>query len=143
MEVCVSGARHPGKEIEMIERFRRIKSEFGGLQFGRTVLLLVGVVAMAAMGIFAFGSPWAAVVAVLGLIAGWLLRSQIVDHFEILSWAMPAALFIYGIVLFVGERVLGLSGELQVLIISITTVMVFDIQFWSLSDPSIVNIENQ
>lgn len=126
----------------MINRFRRIYGEFGGIVLARTLLLLAGVIGMAIFGILVIKSPWMLVVAVIGLGGGWLLRRTIVEYFEILSWALPAALFVYGIVLFVGDRILGLSGEMQLLIITITTVLVFDIQFWSFSDTSIVKTDD-
>ena len=78
----------------------------------------------------------------IGLPLGWLLRRQIVDHFELLSWALPAAVITYGIVLFVGERILGMPRELQLAVITTVTVVLFGIQFWSLSDPSIVRNED-
>jgi len=126
----------------MVQRFRRIKDEFGTMMFVRTLLMLVGLPFMAVLGWFGIETIWPTVIAVLGLVLGWLFRKQIVDNFENLSWAMPATLFIYGIVLFVGERILGLSREAQIIIITTTTVIVFNIQFWALSDPEIVNTEN-
>lgn len=105
--------------------------------------MLIGVIAMSAIGTVAFESIWFAVVGVAGLVLGWLVRRLIVDQAEHLFWALPGALFVYGVVLFVGERVLGLSGEAQLMIILATTVVVFSIQLWSLSDPSIVNTERE
>ena len=125
----------------MLYRFTRIRNEFGNLVLGRVVFLLVGLVGLSAFGLIAFKGPWAAIIAVIGLVAGWLLRSLIVEWAESLFWAMPAALFVYGVVLFLGERVLDISREAQLLIITATTVLLFDVQFWSLSDPAIVNTE--
>ncbi|HUR97169.1 MAG TPA: hypothetical protein VMZ26_03770 [Pyrinomonadaceae bacterium] len=121
----------------MINRFSRIHQEFGIKVSARIVLLLIGLVATPVIGWVAFSSLWPALAVVLGLVLGWVLRRTIVDRFEALSWALPAALFAYGIVLFIGER-LGLPREAQLLIITVTTVIVFDLQFWWFSDPSIV-----
>ena len=46
----------------------------------------------------------------------------------------------YGVVLALGER-FGLDRESQLLIITVTTVVLFDLQFWSLTDPSVVNVD--
>ena len=51
-----------------------------------------------------------------------------------------AMLFAYGLVLTFGER-FGLDREAQLLFITVTTVVLFNIQFWSLSDPSVENPE--
>lgn len=127
----------------MIDRFRRIKDEFGTTMLARTLLLVVGLIGMSAFGFFLFKSPWMLIVSVSGLGIGWLLRKTIVDQFEVLSWVMPIGLMVYGVVLFIGDKVLGSSGEMQLLIVTITTVVVFDIQFWSYSDPSIINTERE
>jgi predicted Kef-type K+ transport protein len=99
--------------------------------------MLVGLPAMALLGWFGFGSLVPFGIAVIGLIFGILLRRQIVDSFERLAWALPAALFAYGVALFIGDR-LGLSKLAQISVITAVTVIAFNIQFWSLSDPEIV-----
>jgi hypothetical protein len=106
--------------------------------FLRTLLLFFGSIAMVVFGYFGFDQVWPAAIVAIGLPLGWLLRRQIVDHFELLSWALPAAVITYGIVMFVGERILGMPRELQLAVITTVTVVLFGIQFWSLSDPSIV-----
>jgi len=126
----------------MFARFARIREEFGMVMFLRTLLLLVGSIAMGLFGYLGFDQIWPAAIVAIGLPLGRLLRRQIVDHFELLSWALPAAVIIYGIVMFVGERILGMPRELQLAVITTVTVVLFGIQFWSLSDPSIVKNEN-
>ncbi|MBX9623209.1 MAG: hypothetical protein K2X82_05290 [Gemmataceae bacterium] len=122
----------------MLGRFRRIRDEFGTPAAARTALLLIGLLGMAIFGWAAFSSPWPAVVAAVGLLLGFVLQSLIVRGVEYYSAVVPVGLVIYGLVLFGGERV-GLSREARLLIITATTVIVFGIQFWSLSDPSVVN----
>jgi hypothetical protein len=121
----------------MIDRFSRIHREFGLKVSARILLLLVGLVGLPLGGWLAFSSLWPATAVGVGLILGWLLRRKIVYLFDVLSWVLPAALSAYGVVLFIGER-LGLSREGQLLIITVTTVIVFDLQFWWYSDPTIV-----
>lgn len=124
---------------KMIARFARIKNEFGTKAFLKTLLLVVGLAGVSVMGVVFFGSPLAAAVTAVGLLAGWLLRGRIVEHGESLAWVLPAALTVYGILMFFGEKVLGISKELQLLIIAAVTVIVFDIQFWWLSDSNVMN----
>ncbi len=124
----------------MIDRFIQIHRKFGFGASARIGLLVAGLVAMPIFGVLGFGSWWPALIAVAGLVLGFLVRRQIVSAFEWTSWAMPTALFIYSALLFVGER-LGISREAQVMLITLTTVAVFDLQFWSLSDPSIVKVD--
>ena len=125
----------------MIARLSRIKHEFGTKVYLKTLLLIAGLVGMSVMGVVFFGSPLPAVASLVGLMAGWLLRGQVVEHGESLTWALPAALTAYGILLFFGEKVFGISRELQLLIITVVTVIVFDIQFWWLSDSGVINAE--
>lgn len=125
----------------MIDRFFGIHRKFGFGASARVVLLIVGLVAMSVFGVLGFESWWPALIAVLGLVLGFVMRRQIVAAFEWTTWALPTALFVYGALLFVGEQ-LGLSREWQLTLIALTTVVVFDLQFWSLSDPSIVKVED-
>ena len=110
----------------MLKRFARIRHEFGTLTFARTVFLLIGLAGLSLFGIFGFESAWPAIISAVGLVLGWLLKRVIVDHAEVIVWAMPGALFVYSVVLFLGEKVLGISRESQLVIITITTVLLFD-----------------
>jgi len=111
--------------------------------FLKTVILLLAALGMSAMGFFSFGSILPTVIVGIGLFAGWILRREIVDHFETLHWALPASLFVYGIVLFLGERVIGISRSTQVIVYATVSVISFVIQFWALSDPEIVKIAEE
>lgn len=126
----------------MIDRFTRIHTEFGWGASARLVLMIVGLIGMSLLGVFAFGSWWPTIIAIIGIVLGFVLKRQIVDAFEWTTWALPIASVIYGVLLFVGER-MGLSREVQLMLITLTTVVVLDLQFWSLSDPSIVKVEEK
>jgi hypothetical protein len=128
--------------LPMLNRFCRIHREFGTSAVVRLSVLLIGLLGMALLGLIAFASAWATLVAAIGLALGVLLRQEIARGAKYYSRAIPASLFVYGIVLFLGER-LGLDPEARLLIITATTVVVFDLQFWSLSDPSVVNTERR
>jgi hypothetical protein len=126
----------------MIDRFTRIHREFGWGASARLVLMIVGLIGMSLLGVFGFDSWWPTVIAIIGLVLGFLLKRQIVEAFEWTTWALPIAGIIYGVLLFIGER-LGLSREVQLMLITFTTVVVLDLQFWSLSDPAIVKVEDK
>jgi hypothetical protein len=126
----------------MLRRLGRIHREFGLKVSARMMLMAIGLLGMSLLGLFAFSSPWAAIVTTVGLVSGWLLRRSIVDHFETFTPTIPAGLLISGVVVFVGER-LGWSREWQLLTITITTVFLFSIQFWWFSDPAVINAENE
>jgi uncharacterized membrane-anchored protein len=126
----------------LLDRFRRIRSEFGTNAFVRISVLLIALVGMAVLGGFAFSSPWPAVVGVVGLALGLLLRRPIVRGVKYYSSAVPIGLIAYAIVLIVGDQ-LGLTPQIKLIIITATTVVIFDLWFWSLSDPSIVNTERR
>ena len=125
----------------MIKRLARVRREFGTVLFLRVLVLLAALIVMPVLGWFWLGTPLPAVVSIAGLLLGYALRAEIVDHRESLTWAVPIGLTVYGIVLTAGEKLLGFTHTTQLLIITITTVIVFDIQFWWLSDPEVINTE--
>src|SRR5215204_3838922 len=120
----------------MLNRFQRIKTEFGTTDYIRIMLLLVGLVGMTVFGLFAFSSFLAGIIAAVGLILGFLLKRQIANGAEYYAKAITAGLFVHGIIVFLGDT-LGLENNVTLAIITAVTVVVFDLQFWSLSDPSI------
>jgi len=122
----------------MIVRLRRIHHEFGMQGLLKTLLLLFGLVAMALMGIFMFGRFDAAVIAVAGLALGALARREIAKRALLLPKAVRAGLFVYAIVLFLGGQ-LGIDPAVKLIVITLTTVVLFDLQFWALSDPGVYN----
>ena len=125
----------------MLNRFCRIYSEFGAKAAVKVAVLIIGLVGMAVGGVIGFGSPWAAVISAVGLVLGFLLRRAIAKGIEAYSRVFQVGVFVYGIVLFIGER-LGWEMETKLLIITATTAVVFNLQFWSLSDCSVVNTEH-
>ena len=106
----------------------------------RIILFLVGVIGMSIFGYFGLSSILAGIITLVGLILGFLFRNQIAEGIEYYSRAVTIGLFIYGIVLFLGDR-FGIENNTKLVIITLTTVVIFDLQFWSLSDPNVVNIE--
>lgn len=126
----------------MFERFRRIRAEFGTKVVVRLSVLLVGLLGMVVFGLVALASAWPALLAGGGLLLGFLLREPIAWGVAYYTRAVSVGLFVYGIVLFLGDR-LGLGPEGKLLIITATTVLIFDLQFWSLSHPEVYNPEQR
>ncbi|MHB0958921.1 MAG: hypothetical protein ACYC0X_26580 [Pirellulaceae bacterium] len=126
----------------MISRFRSIYRKFGMLALLRTLLLLFGLVGMAVLGIVMLGRFDAAVTAVVGLTLGAIFRRPIAERVELLTKVVPIGLFIYAIVIFLGKQ-FGLDNGMKLFIITLTTVVILDIQFWSLSDPGVYNPERE
>jgi len=124
----------------MLKRFQRIRAEFGTMVLLRIILLLVGLVGMTILGLFFSSSILAGIIAAVGLVLGFLLRRQIADGAEYYPRAISAGLFVYPIILFLGDR-LGIENNIKLAIITLTTVIIFDLQFWSLSDSSVLNSE--
>ena len=108
----------------------------------RTTLLLVGLCAMGLFDYFAFQSFRAGVIAAAGLALGLLLRRRIPEGVEYYPRIASVSLFVYPILLFVGG-LLGLSHSVRLAFITAVTAALFDLQFWSLSDPLVVNAERE
>ena len=125
-----------------MKRFRRIHSEFGTAVLLRTSLLLIGLLGMALFDYFAFSSIRAGVIAIVGLGLGFLFRRLIVDGVEYYRRGIYIGLFVYSVTLLLGDLV-GLENSTKLAVITATTVVIFDLQFWSLSDTSVVNAERE
>jgi hypothetical protein len=123
----------------MINRFQRIQREFGTLLFLRIASLPFGLIGMTLVGYFAFSSILAGMITLVGLILGFLLRSQIADNVDHYSRVIPIGLFIFGAVGFLGDR-FGVENNIKLAIITVTTVIIFNLHFWSLSDEAVVNV---
>lgn len=134
--------RHLAREPGVIARFRKIHGEFGMGALLKTLLLLFGLMAMAVMGGVMFASFEAALIAFVGLALGALLRRQIAKRALLLPGAVRAGLLVYGLALFLGDR-FGIDHAMKLVIITVTTVVLFDLQFWALSDPDVENLDKK
>lgn len=121
-----------------MNRFSRIRNEFGTAALLRTSALLLGIPLMALFDFFAFSNIRAGLIGAAGLALGFLFRRKIPEGVEYYPRIMTVGLFVYSIVLFLGD-LLGLEKGMKLAIITSVTVVLFDLQFWSLSDPSVVN----
>ena len=123
-----------------MNRFRRIQNEFGAKALVRTSLLLVGLFGMGLFDYFALSSIRAGLIAIVGLALGFLFRRKIAKRVEHYPRAISAGLFVYSITLLLGDLI-GLGNGAKLAVITATTVIIFDLQFWSLSDSSVMNAE--
>ena len=124
-----------------MHRFQRIYRVFGLGEFLRTIILFVGSIGMALFSFLYFSSLISPGIVFVGLLLGWILRKQIVQGLDYYSALVPIGLFIYGLVLFVGKR-MDLDHELMLNIITVTTVILFNLKFWTLSDPEVLNLKS-
>jgi hypothetical protein len=131
------GGATPSK-VSHMNRFRRLQKEFGTKALIRTAVLLIGLLGMTLFDYFAFSSVKASLIVIVGLALGFLFRRRIAAGVEYYPRALAVGLFVYSIVLFLGEQ-LGLEKSTRLAIITVTTVAIFGLQFWSLSDSSVVN----
>ena len=120
-----------------MKRFRRIQNEFGTAVLLRTCLLLIGLFGMALLDYFAFSRIRAGLITIVGLALGFLLRRLIVKGVEYYRRGIYIGLFVYSVTLLLGDLV-GLENSTKLAVITATTVVIFDLQFWSLSDTSVV-----
>lgn len=129
-----------GKESQLLSRFRRIQDEFGTKAVLMISFLMISLLGMDVVGWVVFASPLAALIGAGGFAVGFLFRDRIAQGIEYYHVAVPIGLFVYGLVLFAGDRV-GMSLQARWAIITAATAVVFNLQFWSLSDPLVVNTQ--
>jgi hypothetical protein len=121
---------------DVFHRFHAIHIKFGKKALFKTLILFIGLVVMSAMGLLLFSSVGAMTISVVGLVLGYLLREQIARHTEQFPLFIRVGLLTYPVILFLGKQ-LGITHNVQLLIITLTTVILFDLQFWSLSHPNV------
>jgi hypothetical protein len=124
----------------MMARFTRIYREFGKAALARTLLVGIGMLAMGVAAVVLFRRVDTLLIPI-GLTAiGFVARTSIANQVEKLPVAFNLGLTIYSIVLILGDR-FGIAHEWKLFIITLTTTLVFNFQFWSLSDPDVYNSE--
>ena len=120
----------------LLDRLDEIRFKCGTGDFIRISILCLGLIVLSVAGLVAFSSPWPAIAVATGWVLGFLFRKLIVRGFAYCSIVLRVGLIVYGIVIFVGDRI-GLSLETKLLVITVTSVIVFNLQFWSVTDPSV------
>lgn len=125
----------------MITKLKSIHQKFGKQALLRTLLVGIGMLVMGIAGVYAFGRMDILAIPFVLTWIGYLLRKQIAKQVEKLPAAFNAGLFIYGVVLLLGARI-GVENEWKLFIITITTALVFNLQYWALSDSDVYNPAN-
>jgi hypothetical protein len=128
--------------FSQMKRFWRIQNEFGTKALVRIFVLMIGLLGMALFDYLAFSRITSAVIAAVGLVVGFLLRHKIPVGVEYYPRALSVGLAVYSITLLLGDLI-GLGNGTKLTIIAVTTVVIFDLQFWSLSDSSVMNAERE
>lgn len=125
----------------MLKKFMRIKEEFGNVILYKTLLLGIGMLVMSIAAVYFYNRVDILILAAAITIISCLIRRQIVAFAELLPAIFNAGLVSYGIALSLGG-ILDISNGWTLFIITITTAIMFNMQFWILSDTTIVNLEN-
>lgn len=120
----------------------RIRQVFGTDALLRILILLIGMIGMSIGGWYFLSGLLPTAITAGGFMLGWILRNQIASRIEIIPGTVRICLFIYGLVLFVGNR-MEFEYITQLSITTATTALIFHLQFWSRSDPNVVTITNE
>jgi hypothetical protein len=124
------------KELAMLARMKRIRRVFGTEVFVRILILLIGAIGMSIGGWIFLSSVVPAEITVGCFTLGWILRKPIAARIESIPVVVKICLSIYALVL-LGSKRLELDHITQLSIITGTTVLIFNLQFWSRSDPGV------
>ena len=123
----------------MLARCKRIQQQFGTEVLLRVLFLLAGLVAMAIGGWHFLSSLIPTAIAAIGLFAGFALREYVVRNAESVPQLVKACLYNYALIL-LAAKLLDLGYLTQLSVITATTVLVFNLQFWSRSDPRVISL---
>ena len=125
----------------MIRRFQGVHSKFGFGATWRLLLLAGGMIVFSATGVLAFRSYREVIVNVGSLAVGYLLRdrisSYIVRHPTILNYLLVAYLLLIGYCWYSDW-----PQSIELAIINAATAIVFNVQFWTWSDPAVQRLED-
>lgn len=124
----------------MIARFARIRREFGLGAFVSLLILIAGLAYMCLSGLFHLSSPIPLGITLGGFLGGYLLRDQFGALASSLDRVTTTAQVVYAVV-FVSVLVWGSDYLIQLTIITIATVLVFSLRFWTLSHPNVFRVE--
>lgn len=124
----------------MLHRISLIRQVGGTGPFIRTCLLLVASIVMSAVEVAYFGGVTGGIAAVVLTMAGWYFRTQIMELGAAYAKASSLILLVYGVVLFLAKYSgFGIHGQLVVIIIA--TVIMFNLNFWSISEAALQETE--
>lgn len=126
----------------MIRRIKHIYTEFGAGALWRIALLVAGLIGFSLAGILVFGTFRELLVAIISVLIGFALRRQITDLMISTPRCIHGVLTVYFLVL-IGCWITGQSLQTQLTVINLATAVVFNLQFWALSNPAIRKYEDE
>ena len=117
----------------MFHRMALIRSGTGNGPFIRTLIVLLASIGLPIAEWFIFGACYSGPAVLLLTFLGWLSRGAIRrlgDHFQVF---MMTVLVIYGGLLLL-FKTQGYSNHAQLILITIATAVVFNLNFWYISE---------
>lgn len=124
----------------MLNRFAKIRREAGTYAFVSQLLMIAAMVYFSLSGLFHYSSPIPLVISILGLLIGFLLRDQFSSIASSLRRVTTITLVVYGIA-YVSMLRLGLGNLSLISLITFACMMMFTLNFWTLSHPNVHPIE--
>lgn len=120
----------------MFKRLALIRDAGGTNTYIRTWIVLLGTVILSAGEWLFFGSVIGGCAAIVLTIAGWCFRASIMEMGAVYGKHSMLILFVYGFILFLTKR-LGFGQHAQVVVITIATAFMFNLNFWSISEAAL------
>ncbi len=125
----------------MIRRFQHVHNKLGFGATWRLLLLAGGMIVFSATGVLAFRSYREVVVTVGSLAVGYLLRHRISPYIvrrpKILNYLLVAYMLLLGFCWYSDW-----SPPTELTIINAATAILFNLQFWTWSDPAVQRFED-
>ena len=117
----------------------RLIREVGGwyASFGTWVVLIASF-ALPFIELTAFGTGYGFAIAVSFMAVGWLFKNQIVELGAEYGRRSNQVLIVYALVFYLAKR-LDATHHAQLLIILVATVIMFNLNFWSISEAAIID----
>lgn len=117
----------------MINRMRLIREVGGAPAFVSTLIVLLGCIAFPVFEFSAFGTLYCAAFVAALTTLGWLFRKRIMEFGAEYQKRTRVILFLYGAVL-VSTKYLGGGYHAQLVVITIATAIMFNLNLWSVSE---------
>ncbi|MES2626436.1 MAG: hypothetical protein V4628_14215 [Pseudomonadota bacterium] len=125
----------------MLKRFTKIKNEFGNIVLSRILLVGIGMIVMSVAAVYFYQRHDMPLITIAITLIAFIYRVHISNYIGNLAGVFRIGFIVYGVILFLGDR-LGIANDWKLFIITITTALVFNLQFWGLSDPDVYKITN-
>ena len=124
----------------MLTRVSRLLSLGGWNVFLRTALMLMTAIGLSIFEYSQYGGVYCAIVTAVFLLLGWTFRKSIMELGANYRQQSSRILPIYA-VCFVVARYAGLGNQLLLAIIAIGCMLMFSLNFWSITEAAIVDDE--